>query len=100
MDNGGNLSLEDANKLILVDSSSNQILYLPSDGVSYVGLEYKIVKIGSGRLTIVANTGDSINDGSASGTIYCSETSPARLDIMLVCGSLWQGFGNNIWVTT
>lgn len=88
-------------KYILVNSSSPVTLLVPaSSDVTGIGINYSIKKIGTGSLTIQMQGSDVINDSSADGTIYCSETSRADMNIVFVGNSIWIGSGSNIWTTT
>jgi len=100
MATGGTLTVGDSGKLIIVDSGSDQVLNLPAVTIDNIGVNFKVVKLGSGKLTLSVDTGDYIEDSSASGTMYCSDTGIAILNVVLVSATKWITYGSNIWTTT
>jgi hypothetical protein len=100
LDTGGTLTSADIGKLIIINSNGNQNINLPATSGLPVGSKLTFEKIGTGRLTLTTNGSNIINNSSAGGTIYCSDSGMARLEVYLVTSNIWHGNGNNTWTTT
>jgi hypothetical protein len=100
---GLTLTAGDIGKTVIVNSSSDRTIYLPSVDSSHIGARFVVWKLGSGKVTIDAADSDTIMDSSAGGTIYNSSSTEtwACLILRLESASQWgiQG-GVGTWTTT
>jgi len=89
--------------IFIMNSAGDKIFTLPSVGVGDVGIGCVLVKTGVGKLTIQASDVDTINDSSASGTLYndvAGETWAAVM-IKLITTTQWIAFPlGSGWITT
>jgi hypothetical protein len=102
MDTGGTLNVYDSKATVTVNSSSAQTINLPTINAEDVGIEFTIVKLGSGQVTIQAPSGVYIDDSSSGGTLYngSSETY-ATVTIRAVTNSKWVVIGmRGTWATS
>lgn len=100
-DGGYTITTSDNLQSYSCNSASDQIFTLPSVGTSDVGLEIEIFKIGAGKVTIQAVDTDTIEDSSATGTIYCSDTTYAYIKLKLITASIWCiKEAKGTWTTT
>ncbi len=89
-------------KFIIVNNGSSDVtLTLPDvSDITAISVNYHIIKVGTGKVTIQCADGDTINDSTVGGTIYCEETTRAELRVVFIGNSTWVGSGSNIWITT
>ncbi|MFC1658224.1 NosD domain-containing protein [Candidatus Omnitrophota bacterium] len=102
-DSGVTLDSDDFGKTITIDSSSTQTVNLPSVGSTDIGAWYRIVKVGTGQVTIDAADSDTIADSSAGGTIYNDQTGQdyATITIQLVTETEWVIIkAHGTWITS
>jgi hypothetical protein len=100
---GLTLTLADIGKTVIVNSSSDRTINLPSVDSSHVGATFTIWKLGSGRVTIDAADSDTIMDSAAGGTIYNSATGEtwACIRLRLQSATQWAIEGGvGTWTTT
>jgi hypothetical protein len=101
MNSGGNIEISDSGKVITVDSSGSQTLYLPTLTSANGGWHVIIVKLGTGRVTVDAPAGSVIDDdGTDGGTIYCDAVTQAHLEVLLPASGQFTTIGTNTWTTT
>lgn len=87
--------------VLVMNSSSNKIFTLPTVTAANVGLEYTFTNINTGRLTIQAPSGVTIDDSNAAGTIYSDDNTIPSIALRLVSSTHWQIVGaNGSWTTT
>lgn len=100
---GLTLTTSDIGKTVVVNSSSDRTIYLPSVDSGHIGARFIIWKLGSGKVTIDAADSDTIMDSTAGGTIYNSSSTEtwACLILRLETATQWgiQG-GVGTWTTT
>ena len=100
---GLTLTTSDIGKTVVVNSSSDRTVYLPSVDSSHIGATFIIWKLGAGKVTIDAADSDTIMDSSAGGTIYNTGSTEvwASLILRLETATQWgiQG-GVGTWTTT
>jgi hypothetical protein len=101
--NGITLTTSQIGMTVIVNSSSDRTVNLPSVDSSYIGATFTIWKLGTGKVTIDAADSDTIMDSSAGGTIYNSSTTEiwACIRLRLQTATQWAidgGVGN--WTTT
>jgi hypothetical protein len=100
MNGGGTLTANNNRCVITVDSVADQILNFPAASSTDPVLQYTIVKLGAGKLTIQMPGSAAIDDSTGGGTIYCEDTGIAFLVVTLVGVNRWVTTGTNTWVTT
>jgi hypothetical protein len=100
MDTGGQILQGYHKKLLIVNSSGDQTLYLPQGIVGLLGAEFSIVKVGTGKVTIVTSGTDIVGDSSAGGTIYSVGRGMTKIIITLVATGKFHIFADSIWITT
>jgi hypothetical protein len=90
-DSGATLDSDDFGKTVIVNSGSTQTVNLPSVSSSDIGAWYRIVKVGTGQVTIDAADSDTIADSSAGGTIYNNQAGEdyATITIQLATDTEW-----------
>jgi hypothetical protein len=88
---------------VIVNSSSDRTVNLPSVDSSHIGATFTIWKLGAGKVTIDAADSDTIMDSSAGGTISNSASTEiwACIKLRLETATQWgiQG-GVGTWTTT
>lgn len=91
----------DFGKTIIVNSSDSKTMALPSVGSSDVGAWVRVIKLGSGQVTIDAADSDLIDDSGAGDTIYCDDAGLASITLMLVSETQWAIVAAiGTWTTT
>lgn len=87
---------------LVMNSSSNKTFTLPSPSAALVGIEFTLMNINTGRLTVaVAGTGAILNGGTATtGTMYSDDDKTAVLKVRLVSATQWSVLANGTWTTT
>ena len=88
---GVTLTSSDFGKTITVDNASTQTVTLPSVSSSDIGAWFRVVKLGSGQVTVDAADSDTIADSTAGGTIYNSQSGQdyATITIQLANSTEW-----------
>jgi len=97
------LATTDAGKTITMTSADAETINLPSVAAAQKGLEFTIVKLGAGQVTIQAADSDIIVDSSAGGTILNSQAAEiyATITLRLVTDTKWTIIGMlGTWTTT
>lgn len=83
------------------NGSADVILTLPTGtDMSDLSVNFRIVKLGTGRVTLQAQDGYVINDSSVDGTIHCEEPDKAQLSVVCPAAGTWFASGSNIWITS
>ncbi|MEI7529159.1 MAG: hypothetical protein WCK76_09455, partial [Elusimicrobiota bacterium] len=102
-DAGVTLTNVDLGKTITVNSATAQTVTLPSGSAGTVGAQITVVKLGAGKVTVTAASGNYIADSASGGTIYCNAVVPAyaTITLRLVTATQWMIVAiDGIWVTT
>ena len=102
-DAGVTLTAADFGKTITVNSASDQVINLPVVDAAMVGAWFTIVKLNTGKVTIVAGAGSSIADSGVGGTIYdgSSDEAYASITLRLASSTKWViTGGDGSWTTT
>lgn len=96
------LTESDFRKTIVIDSTSETVVYLPSVTASEKGAQIRVVKLGPGKVTVIAANSDVIADSSPGGSIYNDEVTEtyANLTFLLVRQNQWVIWGHGTWTTT
>jgi hypothetical protein len=97
------VTVADRHKVLVMNSADAKVFNLPSVGASDVGLKYKFVKIGAGKVTIDAADSDKIADSGAGDTIYNDQASEvyAMIELVLVAETQWAICGmDGVWSVT
>lgn len=95
------VTVNQTGKTLIMNSTSNKGFTLPAVAAADVGTEFTFVNINTGRLTITAGTGDTIDDSNASGTIYSDDNTIPSITLRLVSSTHWQIISaNGAWTTT
>lgn len=103
---GYSLRVEDNKQTFYCDSASSQIFTLPTVEDADIGISFTIIKMGSGALRVIPQATEYIEDGGIGDEIYCDDTTPAIITLMLVYGSVgttkvWKILAaQGTWVTT
>lgn len=100
---GLTLTVEQSGDTITCNSATEQTFYLPSVDASNIGIWYRFVKLGSGKLNIEAAETDRIADSGLGDTIYNDVPSQtyATLTLLLVSANQWSiTEGHGTWTTT
>jgi hypothetical protein len=95
------LTLADNGNTIVMNSSSNLIVYLPSLGTDNVGYTVTIMKKGSGQVKVQAPLADYVGDSAANGYIQ-NTTSSTNASITLNLGKLHYWYvtaASGTWAT-
>lgn len=100
-DTGYSIQTTDDYKTFTCNSTSAQTFNLPSVASGDIGLEYTIIKLGAGQVTIDAADSDLIEDSGAGDTIYCADDGIATITLKLVTETQWIiKFCSGTWITT
>jgi len=97
------LTTSDAGKTVTMTSADTEVINLPSVAAAQKGMQFTIVKLGAGQVTIQAADSDIIVDSSAGGTILNSQAAEvyATITLRLVTATLWTIVGMiGTWTTT
>ena len=100
---GVSLTTDDFGKTITIDSASNQTVVLPSVTSSHIGAWVRIIKLGTGKVTVDAPAGHFIADSGDGGTIYNGASSEnfATITLQLTSADRWNIAGGcGTWITT
>lgn len=98
---GYNILTTDDGKIFTCDSTSAQTFNLPSVSSANIGLQFTIIKLGTGQVTIDAADSDTIEDSGAGDTIYCIDETNATISLLLVSDTEWViTYANGTWITT
>ena len=89
------LTPADAGRTVIVNSSSNRQVNLPSVNAAELGSFFTIVKLGTGNVAIDAADSDTINGGAAGGTLLndVAEETFAYVVLRLVSATAWVVVG-------
>ena len=97
------IQTSDLGKIITMDATTSKTLTLPSVGSSDIGLNFTIVKKGSGDLVIQASDSDTILDSSAGGTLSNTVSTDiySTLTLVLISETEWitKEATSGYWVT-
>ena len=97
------LTSADFGKSITMDiGEEDHIVYLPSVGAGNIGINFTIIRVGDGRISIQAADSDSIERSRPGGGIYCHESHRmiANVTLYLANETEWGIVGaTGIWFT-
>lgn len=100
-DMGYTIQTTDSTKTFTCNSASAQTFNLPSVAAVNVGIEFTIIKLGAGQVTIDAADSDLIEDSGAGDTIYCADEGITTITLKLVTETQWIiKFCSGTWITT
>jgi len=99
---GYTIPVIEAGTIYTCTSSDLQSFSLPSVDTINIGIEFTIVKLGTGRVQIMSADSDVIEDSGAGLYIYCEDTTIATITLKLISATQWiiKNGANGIWITT
>lgn len=98
-----NVALSDFGNALTMNAATAKAFNLPADLTTVVGKTLTITKLGAGKVTVQANTGQTIADGTSAGTAYDDQATELSATIVLQVISTTQiiiaGY-DGTWSTT